>query len=259
MLPLRFAVGRARKVLTINYEICNCFAFQIMKDDLKDLDKLSDELICRVEVVLESAEPGRDRDAFESRFEDMKTRWKAVKEKVATRQREVEQQTPVLYNYHEKMTDFFSWITDLESKLSSLSPVSCDTKMIAKQLQQVEALKVDYCEHKPDYESVKNVSAEVIDNQPDDVYVVEAQLEYVNKLWDSVTLRLMGRLDQINTVKEIASEYLKAERPVRALFAWVEDAIAPLEAIGSNIERAKQELNNTKVINAVSVVRFQAS
>ena len=46
-----------------------------MKDDLKDLDKLSDELICRVEVVLESAEPGRDRDAFESRFEDMKTRW----------------------------------------------------------------------------------------------------------------------------------------------------------------------------------------
>ena len=69
----------------------------------------------------------------------------------------------------------------------------------------------------------------------------------MTKMWDSVTLRLKTRLDQINNVKEIAEEYQKAQRPVRALYAWAEDAIVPVEAIGSNIERAKQELNNTKV------------
>lgn len=218
-----------------------------MKDDVNDLDKLSDELITRVENVLANAEPGPDRDAFETRFEDMKAKWADVKDKVATRQSDIEEHAPVLHNYHEKMEDFVTWLADLESKISSLSPVSCDTKMIAKQLEQVEALNKHYDGHKPNYESVKELAAEVIGSQPDDVYVVEAQLQYITKLWESVTLRLKDRLEQINNVKEIAAEYQKAQRPVRALYAWAEDAIVPVEAIGSNIERAKQELNNTKV------------
>lgn len=218
-----------------------------MKDDVKDLDKLSDELISRVENVLANAEPGPDRDAFQTRFEDMKAKWADVKEKVAARQTEIDEHAPVLHDYHEKVEDFSTWLTDLESKISSLSPVSCDAKMIAKQLEQVEALNKDFDDHKSDYEAVKEITAEVISSQPDDVYVVEAQLQYITRMWDTVALRLKDRLDQINNVKEIAAEYQKAQRPVRALYAWAEDAIVPVEAIGSNIERAKQELNNTKV------------
>ena len=220
-----------------------------MKDDVKDLDKLSDELSSRVENVLTNAEPGPDRDAFETRFEDMKAKWADVKERVDTRQSEIEEKAPVLHNYHDKVEDFVSWLTDLENKLSSLSPVSCEAKMIAKQLEQIEALSKDYDDHKPNYDAVKEITAEVINSEPDDVYVVEAQMQHINKLWDSVTMRLKDRLDQINTVKDIAAEYQKAQRPVRALYAWAEDAIVPVEAIGSNIERAKQELNNTQVMD----------
>ena len=165
-----------------------------MKDDVNDLDKLSDELITRVENVLANAEPGPDRDAFETRFEDMKAKWADVKDKVTTRQSDIEEHAPVLHNYHEKVEDFVTWLTDLESKISSLSPVSCDTKMIAKQLEQVEALNKHYDGHKPNYEFVKELAAEVIRSQPDDVYVVEAQLQYITKLWESVTLRFEGQI-----------------------------------------------------------------
>lgn len=221
-----------------------------MKDDVNDLDKLSDELISRVESVLANAEPGPDRSAFETRFEDMKAKWVDVKERVDERQSEIDEQAPRLYNYHEKVEDFVTWLTDLESKLSSLSPVSCETKMIAKQLEKVEALNKDFNDHKPDYEAVKEIAVEVINSEPDDVYLVEAQLQYVNKLWESVALRLKDRLDHINNVKEIAAEYQKAQRPVRALYAWAEDAVVPVETIGSDIDKAKQELNNTKVTDS---------
>lgn len=221
-----------------------------MKDDVQDLDKLSDELITRVENVLANAEPGPDRDAFETRFEDMKAKWADVKERVVTRQVEIEEKAPVLYKYHDNVEDFVAWITGLEKKVSSLSPVSCDTKMIAKQLEQVEALNKDFDNHKPDYEAVKENAADVTNSQPGDVYIVEAQMQYINKLWDSVTLRLKERLDHISNVKEIAAEYHKAQRPVRALYAWAEDTIVPVEAIGSNIDKAKQELNNTKVTDS---------
>lgn len=218
-----------------------------MKDDVKDLDNLADELISRVESVLENAEPSPDRDALKTRFEDVKAKWADVEDKVNNRQNELEERVPVLYKYHEKVEDFVAWLTELESKISAQSPVSCDTKMIAKQLEHAEALMADYDNHKPDFNAVKEIAVAVITSQPDDVYVVEAQLQYLTKMWDSVTLRLKTRLDQINNVKEIAEEYQKAQRPVRALYAWAEDAIVPVEAIGSNIERAKQELNNTKV------------
>lgn len=218
-----------------------------MKDDVKDLDNLADELISRVENVLENAEPSPDREALKTRFEDVKAKWADVEDKVNNRQSELDERAPVLYKYHEKVEDFVTWLTELESKISAQSPVSCDTKMIAKQLEHAEALMRDYDNHKPDFDAVKEIAVEVITSQPDDVYVVEAQLQYVTKMWDSVTLRLRARLDQINNVKEIAGEYQKAQRPVRALYAWAEDAIVPVEAIGSNIERAKQELNNTKV------------
>lgn len=218
-----------------------------MKDDVKDLDDLADELIARVESVLENAEPSPDREALKTRFEDMKAKWADVKDKVNNRDTELGERAPVLYKYHEKVEDFVTWLTELDNKISSQSPVSCDTKMISKQLEQVEALMSDYNNHKPEFEAVREISVEVIKSQPDDVYVVEAQLQYVTKLWESVTLRLNNRLDQISNVKEIAEEYQKAQRPVRALYAWAEDAIVPVEAIGSNIERAKQELNNTKV------------
>ena len=218
-----------------------------MKDDVNDLDKLSDELISRVESVLANAEPGPDRSAFKTRFEDMKAKWVAVKERVDERQTEIDEQAPRLYNYHDKVEDFITWLTDLEGKLSSLSPVSCETKMIAKQLEKVEALNKDFNDHKPDYEAVKDIAVEVINSEPDDVYLVEAQLQYINKLWESVALRLKDRLDHINNVKEIAAEYQKAQRPVRALYAWAEDAVVPVETIGSDIDKAKQELNNTKV------------
>ena len=220
-----------------------------MRDDVKDLDKLSDELISRVETVLVNAEPGPDRESFETRYKDMKTKLANVKEKVETRHSEIDEKAPVLYKYHDKIEDFVAWLTELERKLSSSSqgPVSCDPKMIAKQLQQIEALKKDFNDHKPHFEAVKETAVAVVNSQPDDVYVVEAQLQYIDKLWDSINLRLKARQEQLNSVKEIAEEYQKALRPVRALYAWAEDAIVSPEAIGANVQKAKQELNNTKV------------
>lgn len=227
-----------------------------MKDDVKDLDELANELISRVENVLENAEPSPDRDALQTRFEDMKAKWGDVKDKVSARETEIEERAPVLHDYHDNMEDFVAWLTDLDNKISSQSPVSCDPKMIAKQLQQVEALNKDLELHKPEFETVKEISSDVIKRQPDDVYVVEAQLQYVIKMWESVSFRLKDRSDQINNVKDIAEEYQKAQRPVRALYAWAEEAIVPAEAIGSNIERAKQELNNTKVGFHFSISTF---
>lgn len=95
---------------------------------------------------------------------------------------------------------------------------------------------VDYDNYKLDFNVVKEIVVEVIISQLDDVYVVEVQLQYVIKMWDSVMLCLKIRLDQINNVKEIVEEYQKVQRFVCVLYVWVEDVIVFVEVIGLNIE-----------------------
>ena len=220
-----------------------------MRDDVEDLDKLSDELISRVETVLANADSGPDRDVFEARYQDMKTKLAKVKDTVQARHTEIDEKAPMLYKYFDLIENFVAWLTEFDRKLSSQGPVSCEKKMIIKQLEQMEALSKDFESHTPDYGTVKETATTVINGQPDDVYVVEAQLLYIEKLWDSINLRLKDRQEQINNVKGIAEEYQKAQRPVRALFAWAEEAVLPAETIGASVDKAKQELNNTKVGN----------
>lgn len=95
---------------------------------------------------------------------------------------------------------------------------------------------VDYDNYELDFNVVKEIVVEVIISQLDDVYVVEVQLQYVIKMWDSVMLCLKIRLDQINNVKEIVEEYQKVQRFVCVLYVWVEDVIVFVEVIGLNIE-----------------------
>ena len=228
-----------------------------MKDDAKEADELANELIYRVEKVLENAEPSQDREALETKFERLKSRWAVVKNKVSDRNTEMKEKAPILHDYHECVDDFVTSLGELEGKISSQKPVSCDTKVLVKQVAQMEALEAAYENLKP--EVVTSLANQIINSQPDDVYVVEAQLQYVMKMWENVTLCLRERRDHIKRTTELADDFQKAERPLRALYGWVEEAFLPVESIAPNIERATQELSNSKVQSECSFLLTNAA
>ena len=225
-----------------------------MEEDVKETDELADGLIARVERLLENAEPSPDSQALEEKLNDMKARWSAVKDKTAERQKELEKQAPVLHDYHNNVDDFAAWLAELDKKARSKDPVSCDEQVIAEQQEDVQALLQDLEDHKPEFEAVKGAADQVVVNQPDDVYVVEAQVQYVTKLWESVALRLDHRRQQLADVRDLAEEYRDVVKPVQELLARSEEGLIPLENVGCDADKAKRELNNTKVGPSTSCV-----
>ena len=218
-----------------------------MEEDVKETDELAEELIERVERLLENAEPSPDRDAMAGKLDDMKARWKAVKERTADRQAELDKHAPVIHDYHIKVDDFAAWLTELEKKVSSQDPVSCDNKVIAKQQDAAKALIEDLENHEPEFATVKGSASELVGNQPDDVYVVEAQIQYLIKLWESISVRLGHRKQQLASVEDMAEQYQGVVAPVQGLFARTEEGLIPLETVGCDVDKVKRELNSTKV------------
>ena len=225
----------------------------MLKEDVKENDDLAQELISRTEQLIDNAEPSPDRDSLEQKLQDIKTRWGAVKSKTADREVEITSHAPGLHNYYTHVEPFTDWLTALDKKLSSQEPVSCDSKTIDRQVEQAKKLKQQLEDHVPEYEKLKELAADVIKSQPDDVYVVEAQIQYLNKLWDSVSLRLNDRVRQTMSVREMVEQYEENILPVHELFARAEDGIVPLETVGCDVEKAKLELSNTKVSHKILI------
>jgi archaellum component FlaC len=223
----------------------------MLKEDVKENDDLAQELITRTEQLIENAEPSPDRDNLEQKLQDIKARWGAVKAKTSDRDVEITNHAPGLHNYYTHVDPFTDWLTSIDKKLSNQEPVSCDSRAIDRQVEQAKKLKHQLDNHVPEYEKLKVLAADVIESQPDDVYVVEAQIQYLNKLWDSVSLRLNDRVRQTITVKELVEQYEDTILPVHELFTRAEDGIAPLETVGCDVDKAKRELSNTKVSNLV--------
>lgn len=220
----------------------------MLKDDVHQTDQLADELIARIEHLLENTEPSPDRENLEKRLEDMKTRWNAVKSKTSERQAEIDRHAPVLHEYHEDVGDFSVWLSDLDKKLSSQEPIGCNVDSICKQQDQANSLFAELEKHKPEYEKVQELADAISSNKPGDVYVVEAQFQYLHKVWDSVNLRLNNREKKLDSAKNAAEAYHVAMRPVKELFAHAEEGLTPLELIGPDLEKAKKELDTTKVM-----------
>lgn len=181
------------------------------------------------------------------KLQDIKTRWDSVKTKTADREGQISELAPALHEYYTHVDPFSGWLTSLDNKLSLQEPVSCDKKTVDRQVEQAKKLKDQLAEHVPEYEKVKELAADVVKRQPDDVYLVEAQIPYLTKLWDSITLRLNNRIQQTETVKDLVHQYEEIIIPVNELFTRAEDGIIVMDTVGCDVDKANQELSNTKV------------
>lgn len=219
--------------------------FQILNEDVAEVDNLAQELINRTKQMLENAEPSPDKDTLQQKLDDIKTRWDTVKAKTADRDEQISELAPILHDYYTHVDHFSDWLTSLDNKLSTQEPVSCDKKTVDRQVEQAKKLSQQLKDHKQEYKEIKELAADVVKSQPGDLYVVEAQVQYLTKLWDSVSLRLNNRIQQTETAKDLVEQYEDIIIPVNELFTRAEDGIIVLEVVGCDVDKVKQELSNT--------------
>ena len=123
--------------------------------DVKQLEPLFERIAKNGQDILESLDPGEEKDELEEKLNDLTARWDAVKTKIDDRKSKIEQVSPVAKTHHESLQSLLPWMSDTEDWVSSLEPVSCDEKGISKEQKTLATLLEQLAEHKPEVSTLK--------------------------------------------------------------------------------------------------------
>lgn len=215
---------------------------QVINETVQQQEPLFEQLIRAGRNILETSEPGPDRDALESKLSDTTQRWDSVKRQTAERQEQLNQVLPLAKEFHSEMQDIKPWLSAAEKRLQGVEPDVCDHKSIEKQLETLGELKKEIDERRPVVDAAKDTSSSLTDSCSADKYVIEGEEQDVRKRFDNLSCDVSRLEDNLASLKEVLEHYDKALAPVEKLLESAEKSLASGEPTGIDVEKGKAQL-----------------
>ena len=207
------------------------------KQNLKDLEALSDKLKATEERMKEVRDKGKDLADELTKFEaDPKPvndevtadeeKLKDLKDKLDARKTEIAKQLDDLATFKDTEKDLDSTLNDLTDKHDHLEPVSMEPETIKEQLAEVQNLLDEIDDSKPKVAKLKDAGKEVCDNNPGDFSVstetalkpkkIEEPLERIEfKLKDrknKLENLLVGSQELQDTIDDFSDKLMAVEK-----------------------------------------------
>ena len=192
--------------------------------------------------ILETSEPGPDRDALEDKLNDLTQRWDSVKRQTADRQQQLDQVLPLSKEFHGEIQDLKPWLSDAEKRLQAIDPDACDERSIDKQLQALTDLNKEIAEHQPIVETMEDTSSSLSNSCSADKFVIEGEEQDVRKRYENLSSEVPRIEDNLTKLKETLIQYNQALTPVEELLERTEKSIASRESTGIDVDKGKDQL-----------------
>lgn len=197
--------------------------------------------------LLESTEPGPDKDELQSKVEDMKQRWDDIKEQVANHKAKVDAVLPEAAKYSEAAEALEPWLTDAEQKLASLDPISADKKVIKDRQELVNDMKDDIEKHRPERDTVDEKSSSVVDLSETDKEPLQSQAKDLIERFDRLNADCAGKEKELEGVEDALAMYSDALTPVQDVLDKAEDLLGDGQLVSGDVDKNKEELEKIKV------------
>lgn len=130
----------------------------------------------QAEKVLDSTEPGKERDRIQQKLNIMEARWDKVQKATADRQTQLEQMEPVAQEYQEAVQELLPWITITEKKMASLQSLPCDKKIMERFEEVMKDIEGDLEARQETVKTLNHVAKSMIEMRPEDLDNVKAQV-----------------------------------------------------------------------------------
>lgn len=228
-----------------------------MEETIRHQEEVFEQLIENGANLLESAEPGSEKDALDTKLEDTKQRWHDIKQKVADHLNRVNKALPEAEKYDDCSRSLGPWLSETEEKLDSLKPIVANQDALDHLNETVAALRGSVDQHKPERDTVSLTSASVTDLAEVDVDVIKNEAKDTLDRYDKLDAALLSREKELTEVGRLLSHYQVLMKPVDALLKKVDAAIESQGPISADLEKNREDLNAIKVRSCVGCCCFQ--
>ena len=192
--------------------------------------------------ILETSEPGPDRDALEDKLNELTQRQDSVKRQTADRQQQLDQVLPLAKDFQGEIQDIKPWLSDAEKRLQAIDRDACDERSIDKQLQALTDLTKEIAEHQPIVEAMEDTSSSLSNSCSADKFVIEGEEQDVRKRFDNLSSEVPRIEDSLTKLKEALVKYSQVLTPVEELLESTEKSLASRDSTGVNVDKGKDQL-----------------
>lgn len=197
--------------------------------------------------LLESAEPGSEKDEIEAKLADTEKRWHDIKQNTADHLVRVNKAVPEADKYNQSANNLGPWLAVAEEKLESLEPIVANPDALAELKKAVELLRDDINQHRPERDAVSVTSEAVIDLTEADGDIVRSEAKDVVERYDKLDASLASREKDLAEVCGLLDQYQGLVKPVDNLLENVDAAMESQGPISVDVEKNKEDLDSTKV------------
>lgn len=197
--------------------------------------------------LLESAEPGPERDEIQSKLADAEKRWQDIKQNAAKHLDRVNAAFPEAEKYNEFSSNLEPWLSKTEENLQALGPIVANEDSLDELTKAMRSLRDDISHHRPERDTVSVTSGSVIDLTEADGDIVKDEAKGAVERYDRLDASLASREKDVAEVCDLIGKYRGFVKPVSELLDKVEVTLESQGAINVDVGRNKEDLDNVKV------------
>ena len=157
--------------------------------------------------VLQSTEPGKERDRVEQKMARIQGRWDVVQKNASDRKSLLEQIEPVAQQYGDSLQDIMSWLSAAEKNLALLKYVPCDRKGPQKYEELLKEMESSLEEHLTALSDLDHLARSLMEFQPEDANVVSTQVQEVRNRFAVLDSGLKEKGNNLEKIKNLLENF----------------------------------------------------
>lgn len=220
---------------------------QELQEKIKQQEPVFEQLLSNGKNLLESAEPGAEKDELEAKIADTERRWNEIKQIASEHSVRVDTALPEAETYHESAGSLGPWLADTERKLTSLEPIVANQDVVEKLNNEVALLREDIDKHRPERDSVSEKSRAVVElTDADGDFIRNEAQESVDR-YDALDTALAAKEKDLQEVKQMLDKYHGLVQPVQDTLETVGAELASQGPVSADVKKNEEDLAKTEV------------
>lgn len=186
--------------------------------------------------IIESGEGTDEASITLEKLNTLNTQWRALMQKAADRQRELEDALHDAQRFNAEIQDLLSWLGDVDGIIAASKPVGGLPETATEQLERFMEIYNEIEDNRPKVETVLAQGNDYLKKGSNAASNLQHNLRTLKQRWDSVTARANDKKIKLEIALKEATEFHEA---LQAFVDWLTNA----EKILSNLKPVSRVLD----------------
>ncbi|XP_050294621.1 microtubule-actin cross-linking factor 1 isoform X22 [Anthonomus grandis grandis] len=198
--------------------------------------------------IIESGEDRHEASATQEKLNTLNTQWRALVQKAADRQRELEDALSEAHSFNQEVQDLLAWLGDVDNAVAASKPVGGLPETASEQLERFMEVYNEIEDNRPKVETVLAQGQEYLKKAPaNSASNLQHNLRTLKQRWDSVTARANDKKIKLEIALKEATEFHES---LQAFVDWLTNAekiLTNLKPVSRVLDTVQHQIEEHKI------------